>query len=330
MLVLIVLTIFTSFKAGAFGASMAPDALLHLTGGQNVAHVIELGFALFFQVTLIMLATPGLIYFKLLDEAPVIVSLKSKTQAYPISRRLSWAYLSPRVPSVFVYAIVVWLIVVSSHGRPMEGTWMEIIAIAGARYIPVIAEVGLAYLVGTVLTKQRNFNAEALALWREQVGPWDKAHKNAETQPEYLRILFLTIREQLVGLRKNKRNPNEWMMDGNQQVVSEIVAEEYRRFQHAGMEFARMVQGAQVEKAAVVKAMKTEKKPSAPMKGKRTPPKGHKGWTVATLTEDFAQRKLDRLWDYNEAGLQEDYAPDYGARAAWRKGAKQYFQKYRE
>lgn len=330
MLVLVMLTIVTSFKVGAVAVPFSEQMISGLADYVTVSPLVKGLFSFFTGALFIVMATPSLIYFKLLDEDPEIQAGKQATESYAIWRRLSLSYLTPRLPFLIVYGSMFWLFFVSSHGAAFAGrSWWMQIELGLERYLPVILEVGLAHLVGTVLLKRANFQDLLHLEWKKQVAPYDKAVKSQKDSADYLQLLFHTILEQMATTKRNRTLPNIWMTTVPQETVRPIIVAEYKRLHSAGLDFAKEVGQEQQRRTIRVRELE-EPKPARidERTQRRIPPGGDQGWTVESLRHDFLVRGLTPDEDYTETLLQSEYAADYGARSAFRKGAKHYFSKY--
>jgi len=205
----------------------------------------------------------------------------------------------------------------------MEGVWWEQVGVAGARYLPVFAEIGLAYLVGDVLTKNRAYEVQVQAELKRQVSPWNDKMKARESDELYQRILFHSIRDALLKVRKNKAYPNSWIETADLSRVTEVVHAEYRRL-NSGMDFVRLVQKTQRKRSQEIREIKAPARINK-VTGRRKPPKGTQNWTTASLIKDFQVRGLTPSQNYTEATLREDYEPGHDARGRWRNGAGEFF-----
>jgi hypothetical protein len=321
--VLIVLTAFTSYKVAALAVPFATDSLATLTHGAPVADWVRVSFILVTSALFILLATPSVIYFKLLAHEPELVAERKDT------RYIQWYwwwrldYITPRLPSLIVYLSVIWLVFLSSQlpGSPFE------------QYLPVIVEVGLAALVGNIMTKRKMYQKVLVDAWKERTAPYDERLKNYETDGSYLRILYQIMREELTRLQRpdpqtrKLGHPNAWMEQALESDVYRVVSGEYRRLT-AGSQFAAEVSSPS-QPTAVVEAHEPppQKVVAQSAVTLRTPPAGDRVWTPQTLLHDLQVRGLHPArGKYTEADLKADYAPGYDARAAWRAGAKDGFQ----
>lgn len=289
MLVLLVLTAFTSYKVGALAMPFADNMLTVLLHETDLTPAIQSSFRAITALLFMMLATPSLIYFKLLDNEPEIVAEKQATANMRWYRRLSLDWISPRLPFAIVYISAAWLFYVSSFGT---GSIFE-------KYLPVLVEVGLAQLVGNILKKRADYRKLVWDAYDDRVATWDSRIANADKDPLYLKLLYTRMKEGLVNLQHQGRKPNVGLQQADAATIDTILVTEYRRLT-GGDHFAEAI-GAPVQT------------------GKRIPPNG-KAWTPTTLLHDLRIRGVGS--NYSERQLQQDYAEGYGARAAWRAGAR--------
>jgi len=325
MVVLVILTVVTSFKVFTVAIPFSEQQITGLADYIQVSPLVSTLFAFSTGLLFIMMATPALIYFKLLDSDPGIVANKAETESYPWMKRLSLDYISPRLPYLIVYISMIWLVTVSTHGANYSGKpWWAQLELALERYLPVILEVGLAHLVGTVLLKRSQFQSLVRDEWKLQVRPWDTKLKTRENDPEYNRILFHVMREGMIAIRRKKAYPNAWMEGAEPLEVQEVIVSEYRRL-HAGLDFAKAVTDLGKQRIRKIQTIKNPRQAVIGANGRRRPPRGDKVWTVATLIQDFDDRGLTPQDAYTEGQLSLEYEPDYDARKAFRAGARGYF-----
>lgn len=322
MLVLIVLTIFTSFKVGALAVPFAVEALATLTQHTEINIHIQNIFIIVTAFLFMLLATPSLLYFKLLDQEPEILAEKKATVGYGWSKRLTLDYITPRLPYLMVYISLGWLIYISAT---LPGTPFE-------QFIPVVAEIGLAALVGNLLKKRTDFNNIVYAALSERTAPYDKRKADYEQDGQYLRILYQIMREDLMLLPRGivggkKQYPNAWIETASAEDVDAVIVAEYKRLT-GGLHFAAKVTGAEPLPESISVTLPTQPKldvvPNAA--GLRLPPRGQKSWTPEDLYIDLRARGLTPAKPYTEADLSKDYAPGYEARGAWRRGARTLFE----
>lgn len=312
IVVLLVLTLFTSYKVGALAIPFALRTLETLSEHTPLAQWIKDSFVLVTAFLFMLLATPSVIYFKLLSGEPEVAAEKKAT-AYPTRRgaRLSLDYLTPRLPSLIVYLSVVWLVVISNQ---LPGTPFE-------KFLPVVVEVGLAALVGNILDKRKKFNQIVWDALLEKTEPYDTRLKTYTTDGAYLRLLYQVMREEIVKVKRtdptSRRDVhvNAWLEAADEQVIFRILSAEYKRLT-SGDQFAHAVQSGQTQdELGEVEVRSTLRKP----------PMGERRWTPETLLHDLQVRGIDPADGYNEDRLREDYDKAYSPRSAWRGGARRQF-----
>ena len=308
MVVLLVLTVHTSFKVGAAAVPYAQDLMRSLSSNQFIDVRVQDSFIFVSAVLFMMLATPALIYFKLLDHDERTQADKVRTQRRPF---YTLDYITPRLPSALVYGIIAWLFFVSSHGFTFDSNdLVKSIARALEVYLPVLVEVGLAWLVGDVIEKRRKFSNLVHANLKETNARIDKELADYSTDKRYLSILYQNLREAFLLLerrdRMGKSLPNKQYEDDPK--LDSMLLAEYRRF-------------TQSDAFATVAALPaTIELPKPTSSTKRTPSSGK--WNKDTLTFDLRSRNVAR--PYGEKELARDYEAGYDARKAWRDGAKDF------
>jgi hypothetical protein len=188
--VLVVIAIFTSIKMGAVAVPYAQSVLKHLTHAQDasqISPVVSTAFTLVTVVLFAMLATPALIYFQLLAKDPIILKEITETAKYPWHKRLSLAYVTPRIPEVGVYLVTLWLVYVSWAG---DGSLFD-------KYVVVWFEIGLAHLVGTILARSREYNELIDEAYDSEVSRYDKALERFDKSRKFLQILYVVVSDYL-------------------------------------------------------------------------------------------------------------------------------------
>lgn len=311
MLVLVVLTIFTSYKVGALAVPFAEDTLELLGGHAPLAEWVKVSFTLVTMLLFSLLATPSVIYFKLLAHEPEIINEKAATQAYTFWQKFSLEWVTPRLPAMVVYGTIAWLFVISAQ---LPGTPFE-------QFLPVVVEVALATLVGNILDKRTEDNRLIYQALKEKTDPYDLRLKTYEKDGQYLKTLYQTMREGVMAIMRSDpttrrtHRVNAWIEDADEGTLYRVLSAEYNRL-NGGERFANDQINPTVA-AAVVEVEGHEPK--------RTPSTGENAWTVDSLVHDLRVRGLDPAAGYSEMQLLKDYAPKFGARDAWRGGAKKAF-----
>lgn len=317
-LVLVVLFIFTSFKVGALAVRYSDD-LLHsildvkrADGAVVIANIdprVTAAFALTSIIMFILISTPGMIYFKLLDHDPENVKAKQTTALqfdysgvwqflYSLGRNVIYMFsldwITPRLPMLITWAVIAWLVYVSDHG---SGSIWE-------KYLPVAFEVGLAALVGRLLDKRAAYRQVVFDRLDEETGKYDSRVNEYGRDPLYLQTLFNTVRDALITLRRNSEQPNIELEAADTSVINQAVLAEYKRFS-GGQQFADMV-----------RAMKMEQVAKETMTEEKRRPRDGKLWTPATLFADIQARGV--TGEYTERNVVNDYDAQFEARKAWR------------
>lgn len=313
VVVLIVLTAFTSYKVGALAVPFATHTLETLTQHTPLADWVQTTFIGVTALLFMLLATPSVIYFKLLSHEPEVSAEKRETRQTKWYMRWTLDYLTPRLPSLIVYISVGWLVYISSQ---LPGTAFE-------QYLPVVVEVGLAALVGNILRKRADFNKIVTDALFEKTEPYDTRLKSYETDGAYLRTLYQVMREEVSKLKRPEPNGrgygqvNAWLEAADDQVVYRILSAEYRRLT-SGDQFAHAV-------VAGTPETQEENEPEQNRIMLRKPPMGDQFWTPDTLAHDLRVRGLDPQAGYTEEQLRNDYDSAYKPRSAWRGGARKQF-----
>lgn len=310
VIVLLVLTAFTSYKVGAVAVPFATETLNRLAQHTYISDPIRVSFIMVTALLFMLLATPSVIYFKLLSHEPEIKAEKKDTRQTRWFLRWTLDFITPRLPALVVYLSVCWLVVISAQ---LPGTVFE-------QYLPVVVEVALAMLVGNIMRKRRDFNKIVEDALKEQTDPYDRRLADYERDPAYLRILYQVMREEAINLRrsvngKGNLKANAWLETADDAEVFNILSAEYRRLT-IGNKFALAVSDGSNPVAIAAQAGSHTK---------RVPAMGDRQWTPETLTHDLKVRGIAEGSGYGEKQLAEDYEAGFGARAAWRGGAKNNF-----
>lgn len=330
---LIVLTVVTSFKAAFVGIPFAVHFAEIVLADQTIDGRIISAFQFSLVILNIMMATPALIYFKLLSEdASVVKKIKDTKKDGAWNSFLALfdlTYLTPRLPSAMVYVVVLWLLYTAAHGTQDLGD-------AFLRFIPVFMELALARVVGDILQQNIRFYDIITEVLKDAADKWDAALAAYDDDARYTEILYRHLRHSIIHLvredeRRRKTYPNKWMSELVGDAVEKWVLKEYTRLT-GGQSFA--VGAAQIRKnraagqPETVVAQATEGKPDAHSSaGKRVPPHGDKKWTAETLTRDFELQGLSKEAGHDRGWLDRTYADGYGARGAWAAGAMAFFAK---
>lgn len=303
---LIVLTIFTSIKVGLVALPFVDSMVVTLS--QHAP--IDPNFTWWFKVVgialFVMLATPGLIYFKLLSDDPKLKKRIEDTSDYRWINRLSLNWITPRLPAALVYLTVAWMFFWSSQ---LPGTVFE-------QYLGVIAEVALAQLVGTILAKRAEFQRAVVLAWKVQDDVYQSRLKNFETDKDYLKTLYQIMREQFIHItRKDEHkkitHPNLWLNNEPDATVDAYLEQEYRRLT-GGNEFA----------VRVSNPVPTVTEDVATSTEHRIKPPNGVAWSMEELYDSIRSRGITK---YTRTELRNDYAPKYGTEQLWANGLKDRF-----
>jgi hypothetical protein len=312
MLVFFVEFIFTSIKIGSGAGPYAEHLLLVMTHGDissieartaALRAIDPLILDLFSGITALMfilLATPALIYFKLLDHE--VATQKAKKRTEIVSLRAEWYklltldWITPRLPMTITYLSIAWITYVSVTGG---GNVFEIV-------LPILAGVGFAQTVADILEKNAEYRRLVWGEVEQRQKRWAHRRKNYMADNQFLEDFYLRVRDGLVNMVVGGQRVNSWLEDADPQEVDNAVLDEYRRFT-GNQAFAGRVQDLDY----TIAATKSEK---------RTPPNDAATWTPETLYRDLQTRGITA--GYTEAQLNLDYDAKYKARSAWRGGAR--------
>ncbi len=313
--VLFVLFVFTSIKVGAVAVPFSEKLLDTLTDHAYVIPEIQNLFKLSTILLFILLATPALIYFKLLGTDGEIEKLKEET-AYIREKGffrawLNLKYITPRIPDMVVIISLAWLTIVSGYGVETDQQFWFI-----ERWLPVLVELGLAYTVGQIAISQTQFNQLVDAEHKRLVDMYEARMNDRKVDKLYLNILSKYLFQQMFKLSRSGRKPNAWLETADSTFQQQAVLDEYLRLT-SGDEFAdKILKGGHTTK---VQTIQEQAQPTI----KREPPNGT-NWTVEDMINDFRKRGLDPHMHYNQTNLDADYTGT-GYRTAFRNGAKKHF-----
>jgi hypothetical protein len=323
---LVVLTIVTSFKAIFVAWPFAITFSQQMLEGQSIEVWVISAFQFSMALLAILMATPALIFFKLLSEEDRIIKKIKETQREGwFLKWLDLNYVTPRLPSAMVWGTMAWLVYTAAHGVTELGDGF-------LRFLPVVMELALARLVGDILQQGFKFDSIVSEVLKQETERWDKAADAFEDDDAYNTYLFQRLRSAIINLtrldeRKRKYQPNLWMMEAGGDVVNKFVISEYERLT-GGQAFAVAVKNIRKNRAAgqpeaVVNA--TAEAVVADTNTRRVPPHGDKEWTTESLIRDFELRGLSKEEAYDRGRLDREYASGYGARGAWNSGAMAFF-----
>ncbi len=326
LLILVVGFVFMSIKATAAAVPYSEGvlyAMLHTEGMTREAAVASVNpglravFAGITALFFILLLTPSVIFFKILDHTPRTQAEKARTairfERWPesIQEGVTWFFqaatwvlsldwLTPRLPFIITYVSIGWITYINLSGG---GNFFEML-------VPLFVEVGLAQTVATMIEKTAAYRSLVLDAWEQRLKRWKQRRSGYMADHTFLEGLHADIREKLVNLSKGSQRPNAWLEHADAQVIDDAVLQEFRRFT-GGQKFAERVQELDYTKSLV-------------QGEERVPPNGAIAWTPITLYTDLMQRGVQG--SYTESDLQRDYGSKYKARTAWRQGARQKYE----
>lgn len=329
MFLLMVLAVFTGFKVGALAVPFASNLMEHLTGSESVDTRVLFIFTGVSFLLFWFLSTPGLIYFKLLSHDERLNKQRENTANYQWYEKLSLEWLSPRLPSVMTYIIMAWLFAISIAGG---GTVFEI-------FIPVLAELALAQLVGDILEQNASYESVISDRLKMEQVAYNTRLKNPEDGTRVALLSGIMI-ETMMNIQRNGQRPNAFLEKAGKEAIKYVLTTEYDRLTTADNFITemngRVLQGEELStgELPVLEPEKTNLSGSKPAtqvrttakvsKTRYTPPNGAKKWTHATLLHKLKVIGADPA-TYNEGTLSKDFAPNYNATGVWRKSVKQEF-----
>lgn len=315
-------------------------------------------------LSFILMATSGLIYFKLMDDDPMVEQLKRKHSYIKWTGGWQVSTVSASIAFLFFYYVVgytlevsaalagfSWVVFIYKGGFPsniLQWTaprlfnflviviflWLAQVSTYGMgtvfeQFVIVFVELALALVVSQVLTQMRQWDALVNEHYTARRKSYDEAMTNYSTDSRYLAILYRELHEAIVYLRRRSSNkmvsPNIHL-EGKDE-VAEYVMREYERMT-AGSSFATQVLARSKVVATPEQEVATKELLPTNEDGKYLPPHGDEYWTADALRNHFASRGLDPKGKYTESDLALDYAAGTKARTAWREGAKTYFVLY--
>jgi hypothetical protein len=321
MFLLLVLAVFTGFKVGALAVPFAVNLFEHLTGDADkidsriIAVFTIVSFGLFW-----LLSTPGLIYFKLLSHDARLLTQRENTKGYKWYERFSLEWISPRLPSLMTYVIMAWLFAMSIAGG---GTIFEV-------FIPVLAELALAQLVGDILEQNAAYQrviSDRLRLEREAY-----EERLADKQDkERVAIMSGIMLETMMNVVRDNKKPNAFLDKAEKHIIKSVLSTEYERLTVVDNFVAEVEARNEVEPivntstdvSSVVETPKLTSTPK-PTTKRLKPPRGAKKWTVEAMVHALQVAGKDPS-NYNERNVKQDFEPAYNATGVWRKGAKKAF-----
>lgn len=316
VLLLLVLTLHTTIKVSALSVPFSRSVLNYLTGNLPIDGWVQDLFTVATMLLFSLLATPGLIYFQLLRDEPEIRRQQQQT-ALPTVRgswkatlgmrvknslsALSLDYLTPRLPTIIVWVITLWLIYVAGSG---DGSWY-------VKYIPVAVEIGLAHFVGTLIHRKQVYDNIVGQQLEAKLEPYDRAVREYRTNPEYLATLYLELRDWFIMRDRT-------LVDDRSR-LEELIRDTYKLYtsDRAFSDWA-------LAPEEVPDVFAIPQSAGANLPEKRVPPMGAREWTAQTLYNDLLAWGAPR--EFNRNDLLRVYADGHKAAEAWRLGAMKMFK----
>lgn len=314
MFLVMALGIFTGFKVGALAIPFSNNLLDHLTNHAPITEGVRTAFngvtfALFW-----LLSTPGLIYFKLLAHDEKLVKQREATANYVWYHKLSLEYVSPRLPSSMTYIIMIWLFAISLAGG---GTIFEI-------FIPVLAELALAQLVGDILEQNASYSRVVSDRLKMDQDAYYARLRNPDDK-ERLAIVASIMAETMINLVRGGSKPNAFLENADRSIVKSVLRSEYERLTSIDNFITDDTEEGRLTPTEIEIKPNLHTTPATPKRVKRmTPPKGAKAWTHDTLLHALQVLSADPS-KYNEDTLSKDFAPGYNATGIWRKTVRKEF-----
>lgn len=215
------------FKLGALAQPFAAESLDALGKHTTIIEVVGWAFQIITTLSFMSMGTLGMIYFKILSADPAIVEGIEKTRSRKWTRFFSLAWISPRLPAMIVYIIVGWLVYI---GYQTPGDVFT-------RFLPIFLEIGLAYLVSTIIEKRQQYRARVLQQLDAVRKAYDERVATFERDRDYLRLLYKYLWIAILNHRVNGRTPNQALLQVDERERQNIVKAEYLRWT-AGEQFA--------------------------------------------------------------------------------------------
>jgi hypothetical protein len=303
--VLFVVGAWTAFKVTLVAIPTAEYFVEVLTQGYGVSEVVKGAFTLTTILMFILLSTFSLIYFKLLDEQVTAAGGKWRARRWSDYFTLTW--ITPHLPSIMVYFTVAWLVVLSSSPQLYPLTVFE-------RYLPIIAEVALAYVVGNILHK-RSVNARVVtdALTR-QLNEYERKWQKPQHEVEYKKALYSRYSEAIKNLRvRDNEDRRKFIYPYNNITEEEMFAlvnEAYRSYKNLTM-FEVDAEEAAAAAAGRGKGGATKLVPNGA------------NWQPRELAEALVG--VGAVIE-NERHLKDFVSSDYGHIKAWRGGGRRIYK----
>jgi hypothetical protein len=297
----LVLMVAQWFKLGALAQPFAAESLDALGKHTFISTLVGQAFQIVTTLNFMGMGTLGIIYFKILSADPAIVEGIEKSKITRWSKEwvkvFSLGWISPRLPTVIVYLIVGWLVYI---GFQTPGD-------AFTRFLPTILEVGLAYLVSSVIEKRQQYRQRVLQQLDLLRKAYDARVANFERDRDYLRLLYKQLWIAILNHRVNGRQPNATLLQLSENERMAVIMQEYRRWT-AGDQFAEAI----IQPAPAVAAV-TE---SVGRRGLEVLKKyGRTTWDSKSLLRDLQVTNAPK--PMSRKLIRERYAPGLGADEAW-------------
>lgn len=301
VILFIIIVISHWFKLGALAQPFASDALAALThtlGTNNaISPLVSQAFQIITTLTFMSMGTLGMIYFKILSTDPAILEGIEKSRSNKLNRFFSLEWISPRLPAMIVYLIVGWLIYI---GYQTPGDIFT-------RFLPIFLEVGLAYLVSTIIEKRQQYRQRVLQQLDLLRKAYDERVANYERDRDYLRLLYKQLWISILNHRVNGRTPNAALLQLPENERMSVIMQEYRRWT-AGDTFADTIMQPVSTVAATVE-------PSGRRGSEVLKKYGRSTWDSKSLLRDLQVTNAPK--PMSRKLIRERYEPGLGADEAW-------------
>lgn len=319
-IVLFVLAIHTGFKTGALANPFSTSVMDHLSQSTFISDGVRTAFTFTTFVLFWLLSTPSLIYFKLLSHDPRLVKQRQETALTSDTwyNVFSLDYISPRLPSFITYFSTFWLFFIAWNGG---GTIFEM-------FLPVLAEIGLAQLVGDVIEQN---TAYARIINDRYKIDYDAYERRLHDKKDDDRVSILSgiMSETLMNLTRRGGRPNAFMEKADKEVTTGILKREYQRLTSVD-NFIKELDGkvtlhvAEPVYSQDSQTLVPEITSLSTTSPRMTPPNGAQRWTKETLLHALAVIGANPK-TYTEAHLKKQFAADYDALGLWRREVKEVF-----
>jgi hypothetical protein len=300
---------------------------------EGLPTIIRTVFIGFTVLVMSLLNSVGFLMFKRMTEEPEIIKKKREnpikwTRGDFFGLRIPTNILaievwSPRIFDFLTYLVLVWQIliaIVGIHDYKQAIQWVNAI-------LPVLSEIALATLLNNVLGKTQDRHLFVTKQLLPMTDEYERKYEKRHNDERYWLLVFQEMREKLVSIGYFWYRPNKWLELASDEVTRQVAESEFKRLELVGIEFAKGVFAIERMKQDVVDEIVSEDEGAAELHNqRRIPPRKMSVWTIKTLTEDFMARNMSEDMEYTEKLLSADYLHGYGARSAWRQGAKAYFK----